>query len=370
MSEPEKKKPEAPPPPPPSAGLLLEQGLVGLIDAPGAMARLAARPAPAPASSLLAGAAWGLVFFGLNLAHAAASGAAARFAGFPAWQFAAVGAAAVGAWGALLLLGSAALYALGRALGGTAGDFDRALQLAALVAAAGVFQALGAFIPLLWFLPLAAAAWIASCGLISLFGAGAAASRAACALLAALGLGAQYAAGVALEGAAARVPVEAAAAAAAAPDLAELQRQLEQARSLAEPQAAASGASGLDLLRGPGAESGERELTMAERRAMVDNMRAQGDAMNKSVLSMLDSMMPMLKSAGTTKNMTPAQKADFAELTKLMDEMRASLAANKSMTAQQHSEQMLKIQRLSMRMMSAGLGAAPAGAAPKAEPAK
>jgi len=47
MSEAEKKKPDAPPPAPPSAGTLLEQGLLALVDAPGAFARLAARPAPA-----------------------------------------------------------------------------------------------------------------------------------------------------------------------------------------------------------------------------------------------------------------------------------------------------------------------------------
>ncbi len=365
MSEPEKKKPDAPPPPPPpSAATLLEQGLVGLVDAPGVMARLGTRPAPPASASLIAGAAWGVVFFGLNVAHAAASGAAARFAAFPAWQYAAVGAAALGAWVALLLLCSSALYALARALGGTSGDFGRALELSALVAASGAFQALGAFVPVLWFLPLAAAAWIASCGLIALFGAGPAASRAACALLAALGLAAQYGAGAALAGAAARLPAEAVEATA---DFSEIQKQLEQAQAQAEAPPAAPGGSGLDLLRGPGEAGGERELTLAERKALVDNMRAQGDAMNKSVLAMLDSMMPMLKSAGSAKNMTAAQRADYAELTKLMDEMRTSLAENKPMSPQQHGEQMLKIQRLSMRMMAAGLAAPAPGAAP-AEP--
>ncbi|UPT72671.1 MAG: hypothetical protein M0D55_12015 [Elusimicrobiota bacterium] len=358
------KKPDAPPPAPPGASVLLEQGLIALVDAPGAFARLAARPAPSPGTSILAGLAWGLAFFGLNAAHAVASGAAARFAGFPAWQFAAVGALALAAWASLLLLGAAVLYALGRALAGTSSDFDRALEVAAVAAAAGVLQAAAAFVPVLWFLPAAAAAWIVSCGLIALSGAGAAGARAACALLAGLALGAQYAAGLALAGAAARLPEGPASMEA----VADVQKQLEGMQEIvtqADATAAATGASGLDLLRGPGGEEpGERELTLAERRAMVENMSAQGDAMNKSVLGMLDSLAPMLQSAASSKNLTPQQKADFAQLTKSMNVMRESLASGKPMTAQQHADQMMKIQEMSMRLMTAGLTAPPAAAAP------
>lgn len=375
MSEEAKKTPDAPPPPPPSPGVLMEQALIALVDAPGAFARLAARPAPSPAASALAGLGWGLAFFGLNLGHAAASGAAARFAGYPAWQYAAVGAAALAIWAALYLLAAAALYALGRALGGTAGDFDRALEAAAVVAAAGAFQAVAAFVPALWFLPLAAAAWMASCGLAALFGTGAGSARAACAMLAALALAAQFGAGLALDGLARRAAVAAlpegaaddAGMAAMRKQLDDAQAIVNQAQSQVQSAAQPAGSSSLDLLRGPGGEEAPaRELTMAEKRALVENMSAQGDAMNKSVLGMLDSLMPMLEAQTTGKNLSARQKADFADIKKMMNEMRASLQSGKPMTPAQHTEQMNRIQQMSMRLMSAGLATVPpAGAAPE-----
>ncbi len=339
MSDPAPEKKEAPSPPP--LGELFELSLTSLVNAPGVFARLAARPAPRPAAALLVALAWGAVFFALNLIHAVIANPAALQAYAPR-SIAAVGFVALGAWTVLYLLGASFVYGLGRALGG-AGNFDRALLLAAIMLAAAPVQALCAWFPTAWVLPTFIAAWTLACGLNALFQANLWIARGVCALLAAGVLALQYGAGLVVEkySAAARLAAIAAQSAPSAQQLIELQQQMQQVQN---PQ---PGPSSLDLLRGPG------DLD-APPAGPLPPMGSAGDAMNKSVVNMLDAMTPMLDNPAITQNMTPQQKADYTELKQMIQDMKKTMTENTASSPQERQTQMIKIQQLMMRMMNAG----------------
>lgn len=365
MSDPENaaapKAPEDSPKPAllaPKLGEMFELALTALVNAPGVFAALAARPAPGPGSSLLVALAWGASFLGLNLLHGAIANPA-LIQRFPPWQVGVIGFFGLGLWTALFLLGSSLVYGLGRALG-SEGDFDRALLVAAVTLAAAPVAGLCAWFPMAWVVPALVAAWIAACGLSALFKADPWAARGVCAVLAAAVLALQYGAGLAVEKYSAAVQLAASAAqgAPSSNQLAELQQQMQQIQAIADeaPKIGASpdaNRSSLDLLRGPGAE--EPRPTGPTERQQLAQMSSSGDAMNKSVLAMLDSMAPLLSNPMVTKNMTAPQKADFAELQKMISDMRAGLAANTITSTQDQQAKMMKIQQLVMRMMSAGM---------------
>lgn len=367
MSEPAIEKKEAPAPASPAIGELFELSLTALVNAPGVFFRLSERPAPGPGSSLLVALAWGAAFFALNLVHVALSQPAALQAHEP-WKIGAVAFFALGAWAALYLLASSLVYGLGRALGST-GDFDRALLVAAIALAAAPVQALCRWFPPAWAAPALAAAWIAACGLQALFKANAWAARGACAAFAAGALALQYGAGLVVEkySAAARLAAAAAQAAQAVPaadPLADLQRQMQQAQALvddARQGAAPPGQSSLDLLRGPGAEEAPPAGPTEARQ--LAQMSAQGDAMNRSVVNMLETLAPMLDNPAITQGMTLQQKSDYAELKRALQELKNGMAASTITSPQEQQAKMMRIQQLVMRMMSAGL------AMPKAAPA-
>lgn len=372
MSEPAPEKAEAPVPAPGFVELL-ELSLTGLVNAPGVFARLDARPAPGPGTAAAAALAWGGLFFGLNLVHVALSNPA-FLRTYPAWQIAAVGVIGLGAWASLYLLGSTMLYGLGRALG-TGGDFDRALLVAAFALAAAPVHALARWVPAAWPVPILLAAWIAACGLGVLFKANPWAARGVCAALAAGVLGLQYGAGLVVEryAGAARLAASAAQAGPTAEELADLQRQMQQVQelalqtpALAAPQGAApAGGSGLDLLRGPaGEEAPEARPTEVQQLAQLN---AQGDAANRSMVAMLDSIMPMLSNPAITRNMGPEQKAEFAELTGMIQQLKADAAANTITSPAEQQAKMMKIQGLVMRMMSAGIAMPKPQAPPEAK---
>ncbi|MBI5245557.1 MAG: hypothetical protein HY923_00120 [Elusimicrobia bacterium] len=370
MSEPEVKK-EAPAPVAPAFGELFELSFAGLVNAPSAFFKLDQRPTAAPSASFFVAMSWGAIFFALNLVHVIIAKPGA-LAVYPAWQLGAVVACGFGAWIGVFFLGGSFLYGLGRTLGAS-GDFDRGLVAAALVLAAAPLQALCGWMPALWFLPTVLAAWIAACALTGLFKTEAWTARGLCALLAGGALGLQYAATLAVE----RYAGAALAAASAGPspaELADIQKQLMQIQTIAEApvttgSTAAPGASSLDLLRGPGESAQARPPTEAEQRRLLADMTAQGDAMNKSVLAMLDSMAPMLNSPAITKNMSPQQKADFAELNKLISELKNGIATNATSTPEQRQKDMTRVQNLMMRMLS-GVQMPPIPAAPAAPPEK
>ena len=259
MSEPVAEKKEAPPPKAPALPELLELSLTALVNAPGVFARLEARPAPGPGAIFAAALFWGGLFFALNLVQIALSNPA-LLQSYPAWQIGAVGLLGLGAWASLYLLASSLLYGLGRGLG-SAGDFDRALLVAAVALAAAPVQALSRLLPAAWFVPALLAAWIAACGLAALFKADAWAARGVCAVLAAAVLGLQYGTGLMVDkySAAAQMAAVAAQAAPTADQMAELQRQMQQVQAAAAqgpaagapPRGAPGGPRG-----GPGAGAG------------------------------------------------------------------------------------------------------------------
>lgn len=362
------EKPKEPLPVAPGVGELCELALTALVNAPGVFLRLSARPAPRPGSSFLLALACGASFFALNLIRVALSHPAELQAVAP-WKIGAVFAAALGVWAALYLLVTSFVYGLGRALG-AAGDFDRALLVAALVLATAPLQALCSWFPAAWVLPAVLAAWIMACGLSSQFTADAWAARGVCAVLAAGALALQYGAGLLVEKYAetARLASAAASAAPSADQLVDLQKQLQQVQALAveaNPDPAQRGSaqgdsaklnrSSLDLLSGPAdAPQGDSPRPLTERQQLAQ-MSASGDAMNASVIGMLDSIGPMLNNPAITQGMTPPQKADYAELQKMIAELKAGMAAKTITTPAQQQAQMMKIQGLVMRMMSAGI---------------
>lgn len=365
-SQPE--KPKEPLPVAPGLGELFELALTALVNAPGVFLRLSARPAPGPGSSFLLALACGASFFALNLIRVALSHPAELQAVAP-WKVGAVFAAALGTWAGLYLLVSSFVFGLGRALG-AAGDFSRALLVAAIVLATAPLQALCSWFPAAWVLPAVLAAWIMACGLISQFAANAWAARGVCAVLAGGALALQYGAGLLVEKYAetARLAAAAASAAPSADQLVDLQKQMQQMQTIAvestpasaNPDSAQSDSaqpnrSSLDLLSGPSdATQGASPLPLTEKQQLAQ-MSASGDAMNASVIGMLDSIGPMLNNPAITQGMTPPQKKDYAELQKMIAELKAGMAAKTITTPAQQQAQMMKIQGLVMRMMSAGI---------------
>lgn len=360
MSETPADKKEAPAPVAPALGELFELAFTALVNAPGVFARLAARPSPRAAASLLVALAWGASYFALNLIHVAVA-EPAMLQSFAPWKIAAVGVFGLGIWTALYLLGASLVFALGKALG-SEGDFDRALLLAAVALAAAPVQALCSWFPMAWTVPALLAAWIASCGFAALFKADPWAARGVCAAFAAGVLALQYGAGLVVEKYAATAKAAAAAAQAvpSADQLADLQKQMQQVQALAvdatqqaSQAAAPQGQSSLDLLRGPeGTGPTAAGPTQAQQLAQ---MSAAGDAMNKSVLGMLDSMAPMLNNPAITQNMSLQQKSDYAELKGLIATLRSDMATGKRTSDQEQQARMLKIQQMTMRLMSAGM---------------
>lgn len=367
MSEPAAGKEDVPRPDAPPLGELFELSLTALFNAPGVFARLEARPAPGPGASYLLALAWGSLYLALNLLRATIEYPSALQAYAP-WQIGAVGFFGLGLWTALYLLGASLVYGLGRALG-SAGDFDRALLVAALTLSAAPAQAICRWFPMAWFAPAIVAAWILACGLSALFKAAPWAARGVCAVLAAGVLGLQYGAGLAAEKySAGRFPTNFASGASSpygsgAAPLAELQQVqpvVADAPKGQSPQGDSpkgdspkANQSGLDLLRGPGAEEAPAAGPVPSQ--PLSEMSASVDALNRSMIGMLDSIAPMLNNPTITKNMTPRQKADYAELKTMMQDLKTGMASNTRTSSQDQQAKMLKIQQIVMRLMSAGM---------------
>jgi|CXWL01.1.fsa_nt_gi hypothetical protein len=143
------------------------------------------------------------------------------------------------------------------------------------------------------------------------------------------------------------------------PDVQGMQMQPVQPVS---PQEAPSGQSGLDLLRNP---DGAAAPEGPDQQQQIAQAMASGDAMSQSVVAMLDSLAPMLNNPMITSNMKPQQKADFAQLKKMIADLKSGIASGKPITPQEQQKNMLKIQQLTVRMMGAGLPkAAPPGKSP------
>lgn len=118
------------------------------------------------------------------------------------------------------------------------------------------------------------------------------------------------------------------------------------------PQEAPAGQSGLDLLRNP---DGAAAPEGPDQQRQIAQAMASGDAMSQSAVAMLDSLAPMLNNPALTRNMKPRQKADFAELKKMIADLKSGIASGATITPEEQQKNMLKIQQLTLRMMGAGL---------------
>ncbi|OGS41820.1 MAG: hypothetical protein A2506_01630 [Elusimicrobia bacterium RIFOXYD12_FULL_66_9] len=355
------ESPAAPPPAPPAAapGIaeLFEQSLMALARAPSVFAAAALRPPPsfgAAAGLALAAGAAALV---VNLTHGFVSNPD-FLQRFPPLMIAVVAVAAFGLYSSLVLLLCVLLYGLGRSLGGT-GDFDRALQAAAALSLVAPVQALCNWFPLVWALPALLAAWVAAGALEGLFKTPAFPARAACAGLAGAVIGLQFAGRIFVERAGqAYMLTRAESSALSAND--DLARQIQtlqtQAAALGSTPAAA-GTSGLDLLRGPEAETRDAPPAEASPAAMMKD----ASEVQQQASAMLGTLAPILDNPETTKNMSPQQKADMKDLQVLMKDLQAQMkpgAARLSET--ERAKQMSQVQQMTMRMMSAAMQVQPA----------
>ncbi|MEK7388984.1 MAG: hypothetical protein AAB036_04745 [Elusimicrobiota bacterium] len=336
---------------PPSLAELFRYSMRALVDAPGTFAALGLRPPPRRSFLFLLALSWGASFFLLNLARLLPT-QPALWTGASPWQLAATALCGLVLWMGLWLLAAALLHGLGRMLG-AAGHFDRALLLAAFVALAAPVLGISAWFSHSLIVPALLAAQIASCGLHALFAAGAWPARAVCALLAAAAVAVQMAATERLHRS-----VPAAALAEAANELGGGLRAIDLDIAQlpnASSNGSADGRSGLDLLRSP---SDASPTEIADQNEQLQRAVAEGADMNRSVVAMLDSLGPIIKNSVAGRDMTPRQRADFAELTKMIDKLKKTVASGHRVTPDEQREQMLKIQELTMRMMSSGLGAA------------
>ena len=344
---------DAPPPRAPDPRESLELAFAALLDAPGTLAKLAARPVPGFGSSLFLVLLFGAAFLAVNVAQVAA-GSPALFATLASPPLlAAAGVAGLGLWTSFALLASALLFASGRALG-RGGDFTRAWQLVALAAAVAPFQAALNWTPA-WFAPTLLGGWIAACGLAAFFEVPAWPARALCAAAACALLSGQWGARAAVS--------RASAAAAAAVEVREAARELtEAARTLeveglvppdgAAPDAAAvpapGGASGLDLLRMPAAE--KRAPAKPDQ---AQELMRRGEELERAATKMMDSVAPLLDDPRFVASLPASERKTLAELKKIIAQAKKDFAEGKPMTPEEQQKKMAEAERMFMKMVMA-----------------
>ena len=354
--------PDAPAPVAPGIGELFERALQGLVMGRSAFAPLAERPAPSYGTMTVL--ALGFAVAGMTLSAAlTAVSDPAKLGSYPLWFYAAVTAAAVGISLAWLLLSSAVLFGLGKALGGD-GGFEHGYLAAAMLFALAPVQALASLFPLAWVAPSVLFAWAGAGALSGLLRANFTGALAACAMLAGLSLAGQAVARAAYAKSQ-EVATQAQAMLSAgetAGQAAVLMQALQQAQAQAQtsppPGAGAPAASSLDMLRPP-EEAGAPEAPPDAQAALLK----QGDALRVNAEGMIGSILPMLENPAVTKNLDAQGKADMKELRDLLADLKSKSAAG-TIDSRYHTEMMQKIQALSMRVMMAGMRAPAAPAAP------
>lgn len=384
MPEPE-PRPAPPPPKPapapraPGLGELFEQSLTAIAD-PTVFRRAAARPAPSFGAAGGLALAAGAAALAVNVAYALIASPGVLRERSPL-ILAAFGAAALGLYVSLLLLLAVALYAIAKGFGGR-GEFERALQAAAMISVLAPVQMLCNWFPFAWVVPALLAAWVAAGALEGLFETRPGPARAFCALLAAAAIGVQ-AAGRALadrarDAYAATQAVEAVRDASASnADLARSMSAFAQQAQALNAAAAASApppASGLDLLRGP-AEGGTAASSEdqspdaplpggtppdgAAQGALPPGADATMRAMQANSAGMLDALAPMLSMMTASKTLAPQQKADIAELQGLMGELKTQMVSGKRMDKAEFAQKMARYQSLLLKVMSHAAAAQP-----------
>jgi len=384
-------QPARPPAVAPGFVALFEQSLHAIVD-PAVFRAAAARPAPSFGAAGGLAIASGAAALGAGLAHAAVE-SPDLFQRFSPAVVTAVAVAALGLYACVVLLTALMFHGMGNALGGK-GDFDRALQAAAMLSVLWPVQITCNWFPVAWALPAAVAAWMAACALEGLYGAKPGLARALCALAAASAVGAQLAGRVLADRArqAYAATQELTRAAAATGDIAKqvqaFQQQAEAAAAAlpaagpgSVPDAApgvppAAGASSLDLLKGfsdDSAAPAAKGPTLQQAQQMLQS----GKEVQASAIAMIDSLTPLLNNPEMTKNMTPAQKDGMKELQSLMGDLRAQIDSGQPLSDAAFQAKMQRIQQLSMQLISAGVAqrmmggmtGAPAAAPQPAKPA-
>lgn len=354
----------------PSLGESFERSLLGLLRGRSAYASLAERPAPSYGSLTFLALGFAASALALNAALTAVS-QPSLLGRYPVWFYAAVAAAALGLCLAGLLLLSALLYGLGKALGGDAG-FARGYQAAAMLFALAPVQSLAGLLPLAWVAPSALFAWAGAGALAGLLRASFPGALAACALLAGLSVAGQAVARAAYANAQRELSQVQAVmqAGAGAADAAAMLRSIQAQQgadpdrlpslegSALGPPPPSSGGSSLDLLRGDGGAAASSPVSPAAEKAMLQ----QGDALRANVEGMVASILPLLDNPAISRNLDAQGKADMAEIRGILAKLNGQSAAG-TINAQDHAKTMQRIQEITMRlMMSSMKNAAPARA--------
>lgn len=351
-------------------GELFEQSMHALVHAPETFRAAAARPAPGYVPALTLALADGALAIAINLVHSAISNP--RFLDrYSGGLLAAISAAVLGVYVSLFLLLAVLIYALGLALGGK-GDFNRGVQAAAALTLLAPLQSAANALPHAWPLPALLAGWMAAGALTGLFSASLPAARTLCGVLTAAAIGGQFF----LRAVASRA-ADLAAAASVAAQAAQINAQFSRGFPMTQPSsvgfsavggapAAPSSASapravsGLDLLRGPddggNAAAPAAPQTPAQAAAAI-NRQAQG--VEQSAVAMIDALGPMLNNPAMTQRMNSQQKAQFRQLTVMIQNVRTQIASGRRISPDEMNRQMMQIQQLAMGLMMAQ-AAAPA----------
>jgi len=365
------------PPTPPGTAELFELSLHALIRPRASFAAAAARPAPSFTASTSLALLYGAAAIGINLVHTAIANPH-FLERFSAPTIGVMSAAALGVYTSLWLVAAVGLYAVARLFGGV-GEFDRGMQGA---------TALGVVAPILavcnplpygcWLAPALLFGWLAAGAFEGLFAASAAPSRVLGGLLAAAGL-----AGLAGARALSERAPQIESAALLATQAAQVDTQLAnaiQAVPVPVPVPASGGApsspapmpaSGLDLLRAP--DDGGSTDAAAPAPGSVAAQSAQGavalqqaQGLRNATVGMLDAFTPILNDPKTTGRMNAAQKKQFAQLSKMITDLRAQLASNKPLSDDEVRRQMAEVQKTAVSFMMAQ---AVSNQAPAAAPA-
>jgi hypothetical protein len=364
----------------PGYGELLERAVPALFLGRAGYAPLADRPEPSYGAMTLLALTLATVGFALNTATTAIS-QPELLGHYPPWFYA---AAVVGVQlltlGALLL-GAGVLWGLGKLLGGE-GGFSRAYLAAAMLFALAPLQALTGLFPYAWLLPCVLFAWAGAGAVSGLLRAGFPGALTACTLLASLLLALQavsraayaksqealaqaqsvLAAAQAAQTAAALMtppPAEPSAGSPEplAPGSGPVDPNAPVVGRFAPAAAGTTGSSSLDLLRAPGEGPvpGAAPSPAEQSRAL-----AQSGELRTQVVAMLESVMPMVDNPAISRGLDAQGKADVLELRQMLAKLKDQTSRNVKLSDQEFDAAMQKIQKMSLRLMSAGMGAAPA----------
>ena len=334
-----------PVPAPPRLGVLFEQSLRALVNAPAVFKAAAERPAPAWTTSAGLAVGCGAVAGAIHVVYTAIADGG-HSSGRPLLWWGAFISGELIVYLSLYLLSAVVLYVLGRGFGQKRG-FSRAFQGAAALSLVYPVRAVCSGLPVLWAAPTALTAWVATGAIEGLFSAPPWPARAFCAVLAAATIGVK----AFIRALPDNMPYNMAslkeAAQIATTDV-ELERRIQALRASA-PEAGRPAVSGLDLLRAPADEA----LPSSPPAPGQAPSPQQAQALQQNALAMLDALGPMLSNPAFTQRMGPQQKADLRELQSMIQEFRGQMTSGKRPSREEQALRMQRIQSLTLRLLTA-----------------